>query len=110
MRRAHGHYYSPLQPDVSNGIEQENEAETEALKQKIGALKSLTIDIGNEVRHQNHLLHDFDDSFDRTSGFLGHTMNRVLRLSRGGHNYYICYLLLFAVCVFFILYAVIKLK
>lgn len=110
MRRAHGYNYSPLPSDVANGIEQENDEMTEELKEKIHALKSISIDIGNEVKYHDRLLHDIDNDFERTGGFLGHTMSRVLRLSRGRHNYYICYLCLFAVFIFFILYVVIKVR
>lgn len=110
MRRAHGYSYSPVPSDVANGIEQENDELEEELSDKIRVLKSLTIDIGNEVRSHDQLLRNIDNDFEKTGGFLGHTMSRVLRLSRGRHNYYIWYLCLFAVFIFFILYIVIKVK
>lgn len=108
MRRAHaGNYYEPLAQN-SNEIEEENDRMTNELKDKIHVLKSLSIDIGNEVKYQDRLLRDVDDDMDRTGGFLGNTMNRVLRLSKGSHNYIVCYMLLFAVFVFFVLYIVLK--
>ncbi|XP_018565558.1 BET1 homolog [Anoplophora glabripennis] len=110
MRRAHaGNYYEPL-PQNSNEVEEENDRMTNELQEKIGVLKSLSIDIGNEVKYQDKLLRDVDDDMDRTGGFLGTTMNKVLRLSRGSHNYYILYLFLFSIFVFFILYLVIKFR
>lgn len=110
MRRAHaGNYYESL-PQNSNEIEEENDQMTNELKEKIGVLKSLSIDIGNEVKYQDKLLRDVDDDMDRTGGFLGTTMNKVLRLSRGSHNYYILYLFLFSIFVFFILYLVLKFR
>lgn len=110
MRRTHGgNYYQPI-PQNTNEIEDENEQMTSELQHKISALKSLSIDIGNEVKYQDKLLRDVDDDMDRTGGFLGNTMNRVLRLSKGTHNYYICYLLLFSVFVFFVLYLVLKFR
>ncbi|XP_023013981.1 blocked early in transport 1 [Leptinotarsa decemlineata] len=110
MRRAHGgNYYQPLSQD-SNEIEDENNRMTQELQEKIGVLKSLSIDIGNEVKYQDRLLGDVDDDMDRTSGFLGTTMKKVLRLSRGSHNYYILYMFLFSIIVFFILYLVIKFR
>ncbi|CAH1977052.1 unnamed protein product [Acanthoscelides obtectus] len=110
MRRAHaGNYYEPV-PQSSNEIEEENDRMTNDLKEKIGVLKSLSIDIGNEVKYQDKLLRDVDDDLDRTGGFLGNTMNRVLRLGRGSHNYYILYMFLFSIFVFFILYLVIKFR
>ncbi|CAG9864860.1 unnamed protein product [Phyllotreta striolata] len=110
MRRAHaGNYYEPL-PQNSNEIEDENDRMTNELQEKIGALKSLTIDIGNEVKYQDRMLRDVDDDLEKTGGFLGTTMNKVLRLSKGGHNYIIVYLFLFSIVVFFILYFVIKFR
>nr|CAH7734866.1 unnamed protein product [Callosobruchus chinensis] len=110
MRRAHaGNYYEPV-PQSSNEIEEENDRMTNELKEKIGVLKSLSIDIGNEVKYQDKLLRDVDDDLDRTGGFLGTTMNKVLKLGRGSHNYYILYMFLFSIFVFFILYLVIKFR
>lgn len=111
MRRSHaGNYYQPLPQHQGNEIEEENDRMADQLKDKIHALKSLSIDIGNEVKYQDKMLGDIDDDMDRTSGFLGTTMNRVLRLGRGSHNYYICYLFLFSIVVFFVLYIVIKFR
>lgn len=110
MRRAHaGNYYEPLAQN-SNEVEDENERMTNQLKDKIHVLKSLSIDIGNEVKYQDRVLRDVDDDLERTGGFLGNTMNRVLRLSKGSHNYYILYLFLFSIFVFFILYLVLKFR
>lgn len=114
MRRTHGgNYYEPVPStsfDQTGGIESENDRMTEDLKGKISVLKSLSIDIGNEVKYQDKLLTGLDNEFERSGGFLGKTMNRVIKLSRGQHNYYVCYLLLFSIMVLFILYLVIKLR
>lgn len=118
MRRAQGYNYQPLsqapdRPSTSGNndlIEEENERLAEELKGKVGALKSLTIDIGNEVRYQDKLLRGIDDDIDRTGGFLSNTMNRVIRLGRNGHQKYMCYMFLFALFVFVLLYFVIKLR
>lgn len=83
---------------------------TEQLKDKIHALKSLSIDIGAEVKYQDRLLNDMGDDFERTGGFLGNTMNRVKRIAKGGHNYYILYLFLFSIAVFVVLWMVIKFR
>ncbi|XP_050310883.1 BET1 homolog [Anthonomus grandis grandis] len=111
MRRAHGSsYYQPLPQQDNNDLEHENERMAEELSEKIGVLKSLSIDIGNEVKYQHKLLNDVDDDMDRTGGFLGKTMSRVVKLSRGSHNYIVFYLFVFAVVVFFILYLVLKFR
>jgi len=52
-----GYSYEPL-PSTSthNAMEDENERMTEELKDKIHALKSLSIDIGTEVKYQDKML------------------------------------------------------
>ncbi|XP_073843172.1 blocked early in transport 1 [Musca autumnalis] len=115
MRRNNNYPYQPLNQNPSSSLghdslEEENERAAEELKQKIGALKSLTIDIGNEVRYQDKLLRGIDDDMDRTQGFLGNTMNRVVRLAKNGGSRHMCYMFLFVLFVFLLLYVVLKLK
>lgn len=109
MRRAGGNSYAYHQVPAAE-LEQENDEMTDNLKEKISALKSLSIDIGAEVKYQDKLLRDMDEDFERTGGFLNNTISRVLRLSKGSHNYYIFYLFLFAFVVFFILYVTMKFR
>lgn len=115
MRRSQGYNYQPLSqnPGPSRNhdeLEEENEQMASELQSKIGALKSLTIDIGNEVRYQDKLLRGMDDDMDKTGGFLQTTMSRVIRLGKGGHNRYMCYMFLFILGIFFVLYIVLKLR
>ncbi|RXM32262.1 BET1-like [Acipenser ruthenus] len=70
----------------------------------------LSIDIGTEVKYQNKMLVDMDTDFDSTGGLLGATMGRLKLLSRGSQTKLFCYVLLFALFVFFVLYWVIKLR
>lgn len=52
-----GYGYEPLPSTSShNAIEDENERMTEDLKDKIHTLKSLSIDIGTEVKYQDKML------------------------------------------------------
>ncbi|XP_029444759.1 BET1 homolog [Rhinatrema bivittatum] len=90
--------------------EEENERLTESLRLKAKALKSLSIDMGTEVKHHNKMLEDMDSDFDSTGGFLGATMGRLKTLSRGSQAKLLCYMLLFALFVFFIIYWIIKLR
>lgn len=118
MRRTQGYNYQPLSqngPGTSSGsshnmLEEDNERLAEELQGKIGALKSLTIDIGNEVRYQDKLLRGIDDDMDRTGGFLSNTMARVVRLGKTGHQKYLCYMFLFVLAVFFLLYITLKFR
>ncbi|KAI4890274.1 hypothetical protein NFI96_014045, partial [Prochilodus magdalenae] len=90
--------------------EEENEHLQEGLRAKVSALKHLSIDIGNEVKHQNKMLGEMDTDFDSTGGLLGATMGRLKLLSRGSQTKIYCYMLLFALLVFVVLYWVIKLR
>lgn len=114
MRRSQGYNYQPIPQGSAGGshdvLEEENERLAEELQGKIGALKSLTIDIGNEVRYQDKLLRGIDDDMDRTGGFLSTTMSRVIRLGRNGHQKYMCYMFLFVLGVFFVLYITLKFR
>lgn len=112
MRRARdGYQYQPI-PRVANDdvLEHDNERMAEELSGKITTLKHMSIEIGNEVRYQEKILRGLDDDVDRSSGFLGKTMGRVLNLGKGNHNYYIFYLFLFSIFVFFLLYIVLKFR
>ncbi|KAH9644800.1 hypothetical protein HF086_007888 [Spodoptera exigua] len=112
MRRARdGYQYQPV-PRVAtdDALEFDNNRMAEELSDKISSLKDISIELGNEVRYQEKLLRGLDDDADRSVGFLGKTMGRVLRLGKGNHNYYIFYLFLFAIFVFFLLYIVLKFR
>jgi blocked-early-in-transport protein 1 len=113
MRRANGSgpYYQPLsQYSDTDTLAQQNDAMTDELKGKVQMLKSLSLDIGDEVKYQDRLLREMDDDFEKTGGFLGNTVNRVKRLAKGRHNYYICYIFVFSIVVFFVLYLIIRFR
>lgn len=113
MRRSfNNHSYQPV-PTTSghehnNSIEEQNEELTDTLGDKVHMLKSLTIDLGYEVKEQNKFLNNMDEDFERTGGFLNKTMGRVVRLGKGSHNYYIVYLFLFSILIFFIIWILIR--
>ena len=88
-------------------LEEDNEAAETELRSKVNALKSLSIDIGTEVREQNRLLKDVDDEFDSTFGQLQHNIQRVLKLVKSGNRYHMLYLFLFCLFVFFVLWCII---
>jgi blocked-early-in-transport protein 1 len=64
---------------------------------RVQLLKSLSLDIGDEMKYQDRLLLEMDDDFEKTGGLLGNIMNRMLRIGKGRHNYYIHYLGIFSV-------------
>ncbi|XP_030406441.1 BET1 homolog isoform X2 [Gopherus evgoodei] len=71
--------------------EEENERLTESLRTKVSAIKS-------------------DSDFDSTGGFLDATIGRLKTLSRGSQTKLLCYMMLFALFVFFVIYWIIKLR
>uniref|UniRef100_A0A8C4MZ76 BET1 homolog n=1 Tax=Equus asinus TaxID=9793 RepID=A0A8C4MZ76_EQUAS len=93
-----------------SACEEENERLTESLRSKVTAIKSLSIEIGHEVKQQNKLLAEMDSQFDSTTGFLGKTMGKLKTLSRGSQTKLLCYLMLFSLFVFFVIYWIIKLR
>ncbi|GAB6022092.1 protein transport protein bet1 [Chamberlinius hualienensis] len=77
---------------------------------KVSAVKSLSIDIGHEIREQKKLLDDMDNDFDRTGGFLNATVDRVGRMLKAGYNRYIFYLILFSLFVFFCIWVIVRFR
>lgn len=53
-----GYGYEPLPSTSSHSLEDENDRVADELKDKIHALKSLSIDIGTEVKYQDKMLRD----------------------------------------------------
>lgn len=90
--------------------EEQNDYLVDGLANKVTALKSLTLDMGDEIKSQNSFLNDMDTEFDSTWGTLSASMKRVGRLASSGHNRYIWYLLGFSFFVFFIIYVIMKSK
>ncbi|XP_028012778.1 BET1 homolog isoform X1 [Eptesicus fuscus] len=93
-----------------SACEEENDRLTESLRHKVTAIKSLSIEIGHEVKTQNKLLAEMDSQFDSTTGFLGRTMEKLKILSRGSQTKLMCYMMLFSLFVFFVIYWIIKLR
>ncbi|KAI4546119.1 hypothetical protein MG293_002674 [Ovis ammon polii] len=85
-----------------SACEVENERLTESLRNKVTAIKSLSTEIGHEVKHQNELLAEMDSQFDSTTGFL--------EKSRESQTKLLCYMMLFSFFVFFVIYWIIKLR
>ena len=129
MRRPQNYGYEPVPQNQTDEVEIENERLAEELKNKISSLKSLTIDIGklcehlnltlisknfylilgNEVRYQDKLIDDLGDDTGRISGFMSSTIGRVMRLNKNKRGY-TCYMLLFSLIVFLILYIFLKFR
>ena len=87
---------------------EENQRLEEDLKQKVSMLKDLSISIGDEVRDQNSMIGDMDDDMSKVKGFLGLTMNKLKSISKQGYGKLYCYLGLFCLGVFSVMYFLIR--
>ena len=111
MRRTpNGSYVTNDLNDVRNSeiIERENDQLLNNLQGKVAALKSLTIDIGNEVNDQNKYLGGMDNDFDFGEGLLGSTMKRLQIMSAKSNKRFTLYLVLFSFGVFLMIYYIVK--
>lgn len=91
--------------------ENENDYLIDGLKSKVDTLKSLTLDMGDEIKGQNSFLKDMDTDFDSTWGKLSGNMRRVERLAKNVvAKHMVWVLLLFALVVFFIIWVIIRFR
>lgn len=89
-------------------MERRNDALVEKLSGKVAALKKVTIAIGDDVREQNRLLNEMETDFDASTGLLGSTMRKLSRVAKAGGKHLTCYLVLFALFVFLVIYYLIR--
>ncbi|KAK6191546.1 BET1 homolog [Patella vulgata] len=111
MRRANAgneqtYGYTP----TSQMLEDESQQLEDQLSSKVSALRTLTIDIGTEVRSQNKMLNDMDNDFDKSGGLLASSMNRLKAIAKSGGHRFIFYLLLFALFVFGVCWMIVKFR
>ncbi|KAL4225446.1 protein transport protein bet1 [Mactra antiquata] len=107
MRRSHMAHDMGFQP-TQEMLETENQNQEDLLSKKARTLKSLTIEIGNEVRDQNKMLNGMDDDFDSSGNLLQASMNRLKAITRMGGYRQMWYLLLFCLFVFFVCWMIIR--
>ena len=88
-------------------LEENNEAAEDELRSKVSALKSLSIDIGTELREQNKEWGEIDNTFDATLSSLFNSTAKVLKLAKSGSRWHMFYLFLFCLFVFFVLWCII---
>ena len=126
-KRTPHHYYDPGSNNgntnsngyQSNGYSYGEESEpmfaqndelVDGLRSKVGVLKSLTLDMGDEIKSQNQLLRNMDNEFDSSWGLLSTSMARVKKLAASGQNKFILYLVSFSCFVFFFIYLIIRFR
>ena len=85
-------------------LEDENEQAQDQLRRQVDALKTISIDIGTEIRDQNKGWERLDNDFDSTFGSLLRNIERVAKLVKSGSRYHLFYLFLFCLFIFFVLW------
>ncbi|XP_071955387.1 BET1 homolog [Antedon mediterranea] len=107
MRRAAGYDGGSTHPD-RNFIQEENEQMTDELRSKVTALKSLSIEMGAEVRDQNAFINDTSDFFTKGQSLLESSMKRISKIASGGQNKHLLWLFLFCLFVFVVIYFIVR--
>ncbi|KAI9015993.1 hypothetical protein DFJ74DRAFT_679092 [Hyaloraphidium curvatum] len=112
-RMHHRHPVNNGQPLHSAGdaylLEQENEEHVESLQQKLGVLKEVSLQIGEEVRSQSEWFKQMQDDMYRTGGILGTTMGRLTHIMKTQAGCWMCILMAFAVSTLTFLWFYLKL-
>ncbi|XP_023217254.1 BET1-like protein [Centruroides vittatus] len=91
-------------------LESQNRYLTEQLSQKVSKLRSVAYDIEVETKEHNKLLDSMGDDFEGTTGFLHGSFGRVHKVlnSGRGNRKITCYISLFLVGAFIIMYYLIS--
>ncbi|KAL1238141.1 Ankyrin repeat and LEM domain-containing protein [Trichinella spiralis] len=90
MQRPGGRSFQHTNVNMSKTyLESDNDQLVDQLKNKVSKLKTLTIDIGDEVRRQNKDLSNLDDHFEANRNVLESTMRRLGIISRSGNVLYL---------------------
>ena len=104
--RQEGSRYTRKHLDASR-VEEDNNLQADELRDKVASLKSLTIEIGNEVREHNNFLNTLGDDLERSSGILGAAFSKLGFISKKGYKHSnICYLFMFCFFVFWVMWLV----
>jgi len=90
--------------DENDSTEEQNTIAENELKEKVGRLKSISIDIGEEIKGHNVLLSEADNTFDSVGSLLSSTIGKVKLLKKSEHRWYLLFLLLFCFLVLIVLW------
>jgi blocked-early-in-transport protein 1 len=85
-------------------MERENAQRMEELGQKASVLNSLAKEIQSEVDEQNRFLDEMQQRFGTVGAQLANSMIRIKDLAKTASSRHMCYLIMFVLVVFFILY------
>jgi hypothetical protein len=105
-RPAYGHAVTGVHATAETELmETRNGRSVDTLRDRVGDMHELALNIGVEVDEQNKLLDGMGNTFDTATDRLGNTMRALQRLSAsGGSSCHMCILFMFAFFFFFLVY------
>mmetsp|Transcript_8557 Transcript_8557/g.9748 ORF Transcript_8557/g.9748 Transcript_8557/m.9748 type:complete len:150 (-) Transcript_8557:32-481(-) len=84
--------------------EEQNNAQIDALGDKIGALKHVALNIGAEVDRHNKQLDDMSGQMGGVGELMGGVLKKLDTMLNTGGSKHMCYLILFIILLFLALY------
>jgi len=96
-----------LQQQNEDLLEKDNDRKLEELAQTVSTIKSLTKDIEIGIDDSNRNIGFLDKQMGDVQGLIGGAMQKLTNLTQQGGSKHMCYLVLFIVFVFILLYFII---
>ena len=84
-------------------LEDKNEQMDSDLKDNISKIRTIAINIQQELKDQRPLFNGMDNTLNSTSSMITNTIGKVGKLLKSDSNYHIHYLVLFCLFVFLVL-------
>lgn len=94
--------------EMEDQLEKENEDELGILREKVAVIRSVALDIKDELKAHNEILDGMGDQFSTARGLLKNTMGRLNTMMQHGGSKHMCLLVLFVFLVFLALYWLLK--
>jgi len=96
-----------LQQQNEDLLERDNDKKLEELAQTVSVIKGLTRDIESGIDQSSKSLGFLDKEMTDVQGMIGGAMNKLHNLTQQGGSRHMCYLILFIVFIFILLYFII---
>lgn len=89
-------------------LERQNNQQVDELRAKVNSLKSVSIDIHDELKNHNEMLDVLGNDADETFAFMGVSTKRLGKLMQSGNGRVMCYLIGFVVTTFIVIWFLIR--
>lgn len=92
----------------AEGLQDANGRAVDGLRDRVGDMRHLALDIGTEVGEQNVFLEGMSDGFDDARERVRRSIREMERLTRGGAGAFLCTLLAFMFFFFVLVYLLLR--